>query len=107
MYWIGRGQLALCEIIEGPRCGGGLSRPHLLDMAEQGVEVINWNLCNSEQPFVATFDFRFCLCLRASADPWLDRTREHRKRSATGRLHDLHQAAPVPPPIWGPASRSV
>ncbi|HKD44917.1 MAG TPA: class I SAM-dependent methyltransferase [Candidatus Angelobacter sp.] len=58
---IGGGQLALmCAKLWNDRAVvADLPGPHLLYMAEHGVEVMHWNLCNSEPPCVAKFDFVF------------------------------------------------
>ena len=58
---VGGGQLALlCSKLWNDRgVVSDLPGPHLLYMAGQGVETIHWNLCKSDPPFVAKFDFVF------------------------------------------------
>jgi SAM-dependent methyltransferase len=58
---IGGGQLALMSIKLWNDHGvvSDLPGPHLSYMARHGVETIHWNLCTSEPPFSAQFDFVF------------------------------------------------
>jgi SAM-dependent methyltransferase len=58
---VGGGQLALIcsKLWNDPGVVADLPGPHLSYMAEHGVEATHWNLCESEPPFVAKFDFVF------------------------------------------------
>jgi 2-polyprenyl-3-methyl-5-hydroxy-6-metoxy-1,4-benzoquinol methylase len=58
---VGGGQLALmCMKLWGDRgVVADLPGPHLSYMAGKGVETIQWNLCKTEPPFIARFDFIF------------------------------------------------
>jgi SAM-dependent methyltransferase len=58
---IGGGQLALMcmKLWNDHGAVADLPGPHMLYMAENGVEAIDWNLCKSEPPFIARFDFVF------------------------------------------------
>ncbi len=58
---IGGGQLALVAIKLWNDRGvaADLPGPHLLYMAEHGVETIHWNLCKSDAPCDTKFDFIF------------------------------------------------
>jgi SAM-dependent methyltransferase len=58
---IGGGQLALMatKLWNDHGVTSDLPGPHLDYIASQGVKTIHWNLCKSEAPFEATFDFVF------------------------------------------------
>jgi SAM-dependent methyltransferase len=58
---IGVGQLALIcsKLWSDHGVVADLPGPHLLYMARQGLETVHWNLCKSEPPFAARFDFVF------------------------------------------------
>jgi 2-polyprenyl-3-methyl-5-hydroxy-6-metoxy-1,4-benzoquinol methylase len=58
---VGGGQLALvCAKLWNDRgVAVDLPGPHLSYMAEQGVQTIHWNLCKSDLPSNAKFDFVF------------------------------------------------
>lgn len=58
---VGGGQLALlaAKMWNDHGVVADLSGPHLSYMAGHGVEAIQWNLCKSEPPFDAKFDFVF------------------------------------------------
>lgn len=58
---VGGGQLAvLCAKLWKDRgATADLPGPHLSYMAKQGVETFHWNLCKSDAPFDAKFDFLF------------------------------------------------
>jgi len=58
---IGGGQLALLcrKMWNDHGVVADLPGPPLLRMAEQGMETAEWNLCKSEPPFIAQFDFVF------------------------------------------------
>lgn len=58
---IGGGQLALlCRTLwNDTGVVSDLPGPHLTYMAKHGVEAIQWNLCNTDAPFAAQFDFVF------------------------------------------------
>jgi len=58
---IGGGQLALMvtRLWNDHGVASDLPGPHLLYMAGHGVETIHWNLCKSELPLSAKFDFVF------------------------------------------------
>jgi len=58
---VGGGQLALMSMKLWNDHGvvADLPGPHLSYMARHGVETIHWNLCKSEPPFDAKFDFVF------------------------------------------------
>jgi SAM-dependent methyltransferase len=58
---VGGGQLALMAMKLWNDHGvvADLPGPHLLYMAEHGVEMTHWNLCKAEPPFIARFDFVF------------------------------------------------
>jgi SAM-dependent methyltransferase len=58
---VGGGQLALmaAKLWNDRGVVSDLPGPHLTYMAENGVETIQWNLCNSEPPWTAKFDFVF------------------------------------------------
>ena len=58
---IGGGQLALLAMkLWGDRgVAADLPGPHLTYMAQQGLDTTHWNLCKSEPPFAAKFDFVF------------------------------------------------
>ncbi len=58
---VGGGQLALMctKLWNDHGVAVDLPGPHLSYMAKHGVETIHWNLCKSEPPFNAKFDFVF------------------------------------------------
>jgi SAM-dependent methyltransferase len=58
---IGGGSLALIatKLWNDHGFAADLPGPHLDYIASQGVETIHWNLCKSEPPFEARFDFVF------------------------------------------------
>jgi SAM-dependent methyltransferase len=58
---VGGGQLALMstKLWNDRGVAADLPGPHLLYMARHGVETIHWNLCKSDAPFDAKFDFVF------------------------------------------------
>ncbi|MFO0699165.1 MAG: class I SAM-dependent methyltransferase [Nitrospira sp.] len=58
---IGGGQLALLckKLWDDNAWVADLSRPHLEYMRAQGVGVVEWNLCKSEQPVMEKFDVVF------------------------------------------------
>ncbi len=58
---VGGGQLALMvtKLWNDHGVAVDLPGPHLSYMAENGVETIHWNLCKSEMPSDARFDFVF------------------------------------------------
>jgi SAM-dependent methyltransferase len=58
---VGGGQLALLsnKLWNDRGVASDLPGPHLDYIARQGVETIHWNLCKSEPPFTAKFDFVF------------------------------------------------
>ena len=58
---IGGGQLALIcsKLWNDHGVVADLPGPNLLHIAEQGVETAEWNVCKSEPPFIAKFDFVF------------------------------------------------
>jgi 2-polyprenyl-3-methyl-5-hydroxy-6-metoxy-1,4-benzoquinol methylase len=58
---VGGGQLALmsAKLWNDQGVAADLPGPHLLYMARHGVETIHWNLCKSDAPFDAKFDFVF------------------------------------------------
>jgi SAM-dependent methyltransferase len=58
---VGGGQLALmsAKLWNDHAVVADLPGPHLLYIARHGVEAVHWNLCKSEPPFTAKFDFVF------------------------------------------------
>ena len=58
---VGGGQLALMstKLWHDRGVVADLPGPHLSYMAKQGVETFQWNLCKSDAPFEAKFDFVF------------------------------------------------
>jgi 2-polyprenyl-3-methyl-5-hydroxy-6-metoxy-1,4-benzoquinol methylase len=58
---VGGGQLALLstKLWDDHGVVADLPGPHLSYMARYGVETIHWNLCKSDAPFDAKFDFIF------------------------------------------------
>jgi 2-polyprenyl-3-methyl-5-hydroxy-6-metoxy-1,4-benzoquinol methylase len=58
---IGGGQHALlANLLWGDRATlADIAGPHFDYLRQQGVQVVEWNLCTSEQPFVAEFDAIF------------------------------------------------
>jgi 2-polyprenyl-3-methyl-5-hydroxy-6-metoxy-1,4-benzoquinol methylase len=58
---VGGGQLAVLstKLWNDHGVVADLPGPHLLYMAKQGVETFHWNLCKSDPPFDAKFDFIF------------------------------------------------
>ena len=66
-------------------------------MAGQGVETIHWNLCKSDPPFVAKFDFVFFSeVIEHLPIPGYIVLERLRKALRAWRSHHLHHAKSLP-----------
>lgn len=102
---VGTGQMALlCRKLWGDHSVvSDLPGKHFSYMAEQGVEPVEWNLCKTEAPFGADFDFVFFSeVIEHLPIPGYIVLERLRKVLRPGGGHDLHYAESLPP-----AERSV